>query len=63
MSAADRKALAARVGVYALALSGNTTPNAFGLTDADRAGGRFDSLPCEQQVKVARVLSTAGVTL
>jgi len=57
------RALRSRVEIYGLALATDQTPNAYGLTPADRAGGRFDSLSVVDQVRVSRALDVAGVSL
>ena len=57
------RALRSRVELYGLALATDQTPNAYGLTPEDRAGGRFDSLSVVDQVRVSRALDVAGVSL
>ena len=55
--------LARRVELYGLALATDQTPNAYGLTPEDRAGGMLDRMPVVDALRAAQVLSTVGVSL
>ena len=54
---------AQRVRVYGLALATDQTPNAFGLTPEDRAGGMLDRMPVVDALRATQVLSAVGVSL
>ena len=57
------RALRSRVEIYGLALATDQTPNAYGLTPEDRAGGMLDRLPMLDASRVVQVLRAAEVTL
>ena len=57
------RAFRSRVELYGLALATDQTPNAYGLTPEDRAGGMLDRLPMLDASRVVQVLRAAEVTL
>ena len=57
------RAFRSRVEIYGLALATDQTPNAYGLTPEDRAGGMLDRLPMLDASRVVQVLRAAEVTL
>ena len=57
------RALRSRVELYGLALATDQTPNAYGLTPEDRAGGMLDRMPVVDALRATQVLSTVGVSL
>lgn len=52
-----------RVELYGLALATDQTPNAYGLTPEDRAGGMLDRMPVVDALRATQVLSAVGVSL
>jgi hypothetical protein len=57
------RALRSRVELYGLALATDQTPNAYGLTPEDRAGGMLDRMPVVDALRATQVLSAVGVSL
>ena len=55
--------MARRVELYGLALATDQTPNAYGLTPEDRAGGMLDRMPVVDALRATQVLSAVGVSL
>jgi len=57
------RAFRSRVELYGLALATDQTPNAYGLTPEDRAGGMLDRLPVADAMRAMAALRAAEVTL
>ena len=57
------RAFRSRVELYGLALATDQSPNAYGLTPEDRAGGMLDRLPVLDAMRAMAALSAAGVAL